>query len=1088
MTGYPLLLRRVRFAGALALLGLALLAGRAHAQGGVWTQVAVPGGPVFAVADGDSGRVLIAGNNGAFRFDGFRMRRLPIFSTTTDSLKGNAILRAHDGAIWFGTLTGVYRLATDGTVTHFDATKGLGNSSISETTCLAEDAAGTIWAGTAGGGLSRYDGTAWTTITTDQGLTSMLVSSVAVDPTDQTLWVGTTGLTGGLAHVANGTVVAEYHTFGLTASRNVRGVVAVPSGEVWFGIDGGIVRLEQGVLTEYAASGSTVFALAAGASGEFWFGTASRGVGRLDDGRAMFFPSGPPSNSVQGLFVDAAGVLWVSTSAGLGRYEGAAWLPIAQGTGQPLAFSPQAAIRESAPFDSIDAQGVSWIGIQSIPGAGIDQLSVARRVNGGMRFFGTANGLPQAPATSLAPADSGQAWVGYTSPLGPLGGVARIDLDGNVRRFESGTLPSADVFALRRAGPGSVWVGTRQGAALVDASGVHALPVRAGALPDASVRGLDVDPQGRIWIATGVAATNPDGRPGQGAVRFDPADSSYLAVTQVDGLPTNNLTAVAAFKNGDVWFGSSLGAARWRAGAVTRFASAQGLPSNLVTRIAEGRDGEAWIATNGGLVAFDGETFTVFGVADGMNGSAAYDVFADSAGVLVSLRADGVSLFHADRTPPQAEILTAPPLATGSRDAQFAVRGGDLDSGTRGILLSSQLDGRPRTPFEEATSARFQDLADGEHTFRLWAKDRSLNVTAIPETWTFTVDATAPRPIVQKPAFDSIVRDVVDVIGTVADPRFAFYTVELRPVGQVDWDTLFVSDQLPAAGDTLYRWDTKAQPDGVWELRVGSTDSLGLNGYVSVKVVVDNLAPSANVTAPAKIDHVLGGRVFTTDGNVELAVPPNAYAADQIVFIDPLPQPALPNGMPPAALWGPSFVIHATDMTLDKPATLTLNLAGVAQGVPAAFYRVNVAAGDTSLVPIGSGRSADGASISTTLTSLGGIVLLFGQGVDAGLGFAGARGLDCQPRVISPNGGGFDTRLAISFDVGTAGNGAVKVFDRAGRLVREVSENDAFAPGRNVVFWDGRDGSGEVVPSGVYMVAVRFDGETQVASVVVANR
>jgi hypothetical protein len=139
-------------------------------------------------------------------------------------------------------------------------------------------------------------------------------------------------------------------------------------------------------------------------------------------------------------------------------------------------------------------------------------------------------------------------------------------------------------------------------------------------------------------------------------------------------------------------------------------------------------------------------------------------------------------------------------------------------------------------------------------------------------------------------------------------------------------------------------------------------------------------------------------------------------------------------------------------------------------------------------VPLGGGRAADGVTISTTLSSLGGIVVLYGPGVAVGEGFAGARGLDCQPRVISPNGGGFDTKLSISFDVGTAGNGAVKVFDRAGRLVREVSENDAFSPGRNVVFWDGRDGSGEVVPSGVYMVAVRFDGQTQVASVVVANR
>jgi len=204
--------------------------------------------------------------------------------------------------------------------------------------------------------------------------------------------------------------------------------------------------------------------------------------------------------------------------------------------------------------------------------------------------------------------------------------------------------------------------------------------------------------------------------------------------------------------------------------------------------------------------------------------------------------------------------------------------------------------------------------------------------------------------------------------------------------------------------------------------------------------------------------------------------------------IDPLRQPVTPPvGMPPGAIWGSSWALEAGDPTLDKPATLILSLAG-APNVPAAIYRVEAGATDTTLVPLGGARSADGASISTTISSLGGVVVLYGANVATGAGYSGARGLDCQPRVLSPNGGGYATRLAISFDLGKSGNGAVKVFDRAGRLVREVVEDGAFPPGRNVVFWDGKDASGRVVPSGLYVVAVRFDGETSVASVAVANR
>jgi ligand-binding sensor domain-containing protein len=1084
--------RRAWLGAALALLGLAAAAPSARAQGGVWTTLQVQGGSVLGVADGDSGRVVIAGSNGAWVFDGLRLRRLPIFATASDSLKGTAVLRARNGDTWFGTQTGVIRLRADGTIERYDATHGLGNSTSSEVTCLAEDAAGTIWVGTGSGGLSRFDGATWSTLTTDQGLTSNSVTAVAVDPTDQSLWVGLFGLAGGLAHVVNGAVANEYHAFALTSNRNVRAVIATPSGRVWFGTDGGIGRIENGQLAEFATSGSAISALAEGANGEIWFGTLNRGVGRLDDARALFLASGPPSTSVTALFADAAGVLWVSTSAGLGRYEGAPWLPIAKTTGQPPEFAPLVAARDAAreaPGDSVDASGVVWLGLQSIP-VGPDFLNLARRVRGGLKFFGSLDGLPGGYVSALAPADSGQVWVGSYSPPGPgtNPGLARITLEGVVRRIETTSLPSPDVFALARAGDASVWAGTRLGAALVDPAGVHALPTSAAAVPNAPIRGLGLDAQGRVWIATGPTSPS-DGRPGQGAVRFDPADSSYLHLTVADGLPTNNLNSVTVFRNGDVWFGSPLGAVRNRGGALTVFTTALGLPSNGVFNVAEGRNGEAWIATASGLVEYDGANLTIYNVADGMSSSALANVFADSLVVLASHKTDGVSLLHVDRTPPRAEIQLAPPLATGSKLVQFGIAGGDLDSDNRGILLSYQLDGRPPTPFaSNVTSAEFPDLLDGDYTFRLWAKDRALNVTPDPETWTFTVDATAPRPIVEKPVFNSIVKGTVDVIGNVADPRFAFYTIELRPQGRISWDTLFVSNALPAAGDTLYKWDTTAQNDGVWELRVGSSDSLGLSGYVQVTTIVDNLAPSASVTAPAKIDHVLGGRIFTTLGEVELAVPPNAYAADQIVFIDAIPTPpAMPPFAPVGTSWASAWALHATDMTLDKPATLTVQLPGVPAGLPVAIYRLQVSGVDTTLVPLGGARAADGLSITTTISELGSLVVLYGA-VSGGEGFAGARGLDLQPRVLSPNGGGFDTRLAISFDVGRPGQGAVKVFDRAGRLVREVVEDGAFAPGRNVVFWDGKDGGGKIVPSGLYMVAVRFDGGTQVASVAVANR
>jgi hypothetical protein len=271
---------------------------------------------------------------------------------------------------------------------------------------------------------------------------------------------------------------------------------------------------------------------------------------------------------------------------------------------------------------------------------------------------------------------------------------------------------------------------------------------------------------------------------------------------------------------------------------------------------------------------------------------------------------------------------------------------------------------------------------------------------------------------------------------------------------------------------------------------------LGLVGYVQVTVTVDNFAPAAGVTTPAKIDHVRGGRVFTLNGEVELYVPPNAWPVDQIVRIDSIPAPA--GGLPAAAgagagaTWVAGWLLRASDPTLDKTATLTVRAPGASLGL----YRMTVSGTDTTLTRLGgtSGAGAGGGTggeaagaITTAIDELGAYVVLAGADA-AGAGHAGARELDCQPRVISPRGGGYDTKAAISFELGKAGRGAVKVYDRAGRLVREIAEAGDFPAGRNVVFWDGTDGDGQVVPSGLYTVAVRFDGQTTVRTVAVANR
>jgi flagellar hook assembly protein FlgD len=87
--------------------------------------------------------------------------------------------------------------------------------------------------------------------------------------------------------------------------------------------------------------------------------------------------------------------------------------------------------------------------------------------------------------------------------------------------------------------------------------------------------------------------------------------------------------------------------------------------------------------------------------------------------------------------------------------------------------------------------------------------------------------------------------------------------------------------------------------------------------------------------------------------------------------------------------------------------------------------------------------------------------------------------LSLVPRVFSPQGGFAARDVAIGFTLGRAGPATIRVYNRAGRLVRTVIGGLPLEAGANLVRWDGRDEDAAIVPDGIYLVAVEALGETQ---------
>jgi ligand-binding sensor domain-containing protein len=211
------------------------------------------------------GNLWVATWKGVSKFDGKTFTTY----TTEDGLIDKwvyAIAMDHEGIFWFGTEGGVTRY--DGkTWKSYTHTEGLGSEvanpapptsyeapSPHHTTpqkvvakanpnyvlSIAVDRDNRKWFGTWGAGLSRFDGTKWTTYTVQDGLAGNFIHVVAIDPKN-ILWVGTEG---GVSRF-DGKRWKTYTTREGLLNNNVFSVAFDQEGHPWFGTWTGLSKLEE---------------------------------------------------------------------------------------------------------------------------------------------------------------------------------------------------------------------------------------------------------------------------------------------------------------------------------------------------------------------------------------------------------------------------------------------------------------------------------------------------------------------------------------------------------------------------------------------------------------------------------------------------------------------------------------------------------------------------------------------------------------------------------------------------------------------------------------------------------------------------
>jgi signal transduction histidine kinase/ligand-binding sensor domain-containing protein len=350
-----------------------------------------------------------------------------------------------------------------------------------------------------------------------------------------------------------------------------------------------------------ALSTNSVHSLLQSPDGYLWVGTTT-GLARFDGARFTFFENrrtpGLPDGGVSALTQGADGSLYLGTTGGeIARYRDGAFTPI-----------------EGRPWGGVVASlhfsrdGSLWVGAHGrrvyrwkdglfptyrtpVPyamaedAAGVVWFGFGTADGGLSRFDGTqivAEGLAGEIVQALCFDKTGALWIGTPRGL-------RRRRHGRLERFSTHEgLGHENVTALLEDRDGQLWVGTNGGGLYRYASSRFTRLTTAEGLSSDYVHRLLEDHEGNVWVATA------DGLNCLSNARF-------LTYGHLEGLAHPAVSAIAPGAGGRVWIGTtSSGVALLEGGRLTRFPLPRGPASDAVTAMHEARDGGLWIAVDNG--------------------------------------------------------------------------------------------------------------------------------------------------------------------------------------------------------------------------------------------------------------------------------------------------------------------------------------------------------------------------------------------------------------------------------------------------------------------------------------------------------
>ncbi|MGD2086906.1 MAG: two-component regulator propeller domain-containing protein [Candidatus Aminicenantes bacterium] len=359
------------------------------------------------------------------------------------------------------------------------------------------------------------------------------------------------------------------------------------------------------------------------------------------------------------LFVDRAGTLWIGSSAGLISYRCK--------TGQFEIFTASDGLTDDRiRYINEDMKGNIWISFYA--------SYVNRFFNGKFTAFNAASGLEGKKVNAIIEDSKGNLILGtrengvfkykedkfikYNIPgldnnhylitmqedrednlwIGTNNGLFKV-INHNSRKYTGKNgLSNKYITAILEDSERNLWIGSLGGLNRLKRTQRNSL-VFESLLNDSVITCLFEDSEKNLWVGTDVS----------GIKRLK--DGKFISYAPLESRQTSFLSSVFQDRNGDIWMGTLKGQLfRCRGSQVVETLEPRELSGVCIAALGEDIEGNPWIGTNGrGVFQMKNrqkETFIQYTTNEGLSDNLVTSMYMDSQGNLWFSTYDGVSIFR----------------------------------------------------------------------------------------------------------------------------------------------------------------------------------------------------------------------------------------------------------------------------------------------------------------------------------------------------------------------------------------------------------------------------------------------------------